>query len=108
MNKNKLPLRSNHGMVMMITIFLLLIIMPVLLILARWMRVHQKGTSQARVHIKEYYNGDGGVNVINYLIRSATAGCPGTNCWDQANTLNTVYTDSGTVVTINMTNVGTP
>lgn len=101
--------RADRGMaVMMVTLFFLLVLMPVVLVLARWMTVHRKGTTQARVHIKEYYAGEGGANYTRLLIQSTPVGCPGMNCWDLGNTFNTVYSDSGTIVTIQMTNVGTP
>jgi Tfp pilus assembly protein PilX len=100
--------RSNQGAVMMITIFLLLVLLPVVLVLTRWLTVHRRGTTQARVHMRAYYAGEGAINNVRYTIQQAPPGCPGLNCWDPSNTFSTVYTDSGTVVSVTMTNTGTP
>ncbi len=108
--KNRIPpLRRDRGMaVMMVTLFFLLVLMPIVLVFARWMTIHRKGTTQARVHIKEYYTGDGLFNYDRFLIRNNPTGCPGMNCWNLGNNTFGVFLDSETVVTIQMTNVGEP
>lgn len=96
-------------MVMILTVFFFLVLMPVLLVFIRWTMVHRQANTLARVQTKEYFGGLSGADATRYLIQNVTPGCPGTNCWDPGNTLTrTILIDSGTVVTIQMTNVGTP
>ncbi len=93
---------------MMVTLFFLLVLMPIVLVLARWMTIHRKGTTQARVHIKEYYTGDGLINYDRFLIQNNPVGCPGMNCWNLGSNSGGDFLDGETVVTIEKTSVGEP
>jgi hypothetical protein len=93
-------------MTLIIIVFLLLILMPIFLVFAKWVTIHRQGTTQARVHTKEYHVANGAFDVTRYLIQSEMTGTP---TWDLTNTwTTTLHVDSGTVVTVNLTNIGTP
>lgn len=93
-------------MTIIIIVFLLLVLMPIFLVFAKWVTTHRRGTTQARVHTKEFHAANGAIDVTRYLIQSNMTGTP---TWDPSNTWNTtLHVDSGTVVTINLTNRGSP
>lgn len=99
--------RNNRGMAIFIMVFLFLVLMPVILILTQWLTLHRRQTTQARVHVKEHYAGDGAANIGRDAVQKNLAGW---THWSAANApFNaTLYLDSGTVITTQITNTGTP
>lgn len=97
--------RSVRGMTMVIIVFFLLALMPILLVFAKWVSLHSRGTTQSRIHLKEYHAANGSFEVTRYFIQTT----PSMNYWDPTNNFNTtLHLDTGTVVTVNMVNIGPP
>ena len=102
------PLKRSppRGMAMMVTVFLLLILMPIVLVFAKWVSTHRRGTTQSRVQTKEYYAANGAFDATRYLIENGGAGG---SLWLESTTFNTtLHVDTGTVVAVTVSHVGTP
>lgn len=95
--------RAQGGSVMAIVVFSLAILLPVMMVYSKWMMIHRKGTTQARVHIKEFYAGNAALDVGR--IRFQTT--PPVWVSTAPTTSYTVRVDSGTVVTTQIRHVGT-
>lgn len=93
---------SNAGSVMLIVVFTLLVMVPVMMVFGQWIAVHRKGTTQARIHVKEFYAGNTATDVGRERFRTTPP------VWNAAtpSATFTVRVDSGTVVTTQVRHVG--
>jgi len=93
---------SNAGSVMLIVVFTLLVMVPVMMVFGQWIAVHRKGTTQGRVHIKEYYAANTAVDVRRVRFQTVPP------VWNLSTAVAsfTVRVDSGTVVTTEVRHVG--
>lgn len=92
------------GSVMAIVVFSLLILLPVMMVFSKWMMVHRKGTTQARVHLKEFYAGNSALDAERVRFQTTLPVWVST----APTTSFTLRVDSGTVVVSQIRHVGTP
>jgi hypothetical protein len=105
MKKKAFPLsHRNDGMVMLATVFLLLVLLPITVVFVRWVTLHRKGTTQARVHIKEYYAGISTANIARYRIQQGITSFP----WGSPDRTDPIDIGDGTTVTVETKSITSP
>ena len=103
MKKNRsLKHQKKAGAAILMIVFLLLILLPLTMILVKWSALHLRGSNRGRIHMDEYYSG---ITATNAALLSAIS-------WTWDNTLpqtnSQVFLGSGTVISVQITHVGTP
>lgn len=95
--------RRSAGSILVTMTLLILILVPVVLVFARWILVHRKAEMGARVHVRQYYAALGGAEVA---LRRLTTASP---AWRAGLSQEyAVRVDTTTTVAIAVTPLGPP
>jgi ACR3 family arsenite efflux pump ArsB len=101
-NNRSLKRQEETGSAILMIVFLLLVLLPLTMILVKWVSPHLRGNARARLHMDEYYAGTAAANAARLNAVSWY--------WNNlsAPINNQVVLGSGTVVSVQITYVGTP